>query len=132
MQNCNCSELLTERRVAAIIQTNNKFYRRRLVNIDWNVKEYLKDFAFVPKYGEAVLDMIARAGDTGGGFRLRQWRADRQADRARLPGHRCGCLRVDAGPCQGAPPRHDVFASRCLHVPTAGAGGRHLQQRRTN
>lgn len=24
------------------------------MNIDWNVKEYLKDFAFVPKYGEAV------------------------------------------------------------------------------
>lgn len=31
------------------------------MNIDWNVKEYLKDFAFVPKYGEAVLDMIDAA-----------------------------------------------------------------------
>lgn len=36
----------------------------RLVNIDWNVKEYLKDFAFVPKYGEAVLDMIDAAPGT--------------------------------------------------------------------
>jgi len=34
------------------------------VNIDWNVKEYLKDFAFVPKYGEAVLDMIDAAPGT--------------------------------------------------------------------
>ena len=34
------------------------------MNIDWNVKEYLKDFAFVPKYGEAVLDMIDAAPGT--------------------------------------------------------------------
>ena len=103
------------------------------MNIDWNVKEYLKDFAFVPKYGEAVLDMIDAAPGTlavdlgcgNGGL------TGKLIERG-YRGHRCGCLRVDAGPCQGAPPRHDVFASRCLHVPTAGAGGRHLQQRRTN
>ena len=34
------------------------------MNIDWNVKEYLKDFAFVPKYGEAVPDMIDAAPGT--------------------------------------------------------------------
>lgn len=34
------------------------------MNIDWNAKEYLKDFAFVPKYGEAVLDMIDAAPGT--------------------------------------------------------------------
>mgnify|MGYP000015451914 FL=1 len=34
------------------------------MNIDWNVKEYLKDFAFVPKYGEEVLDMIDAAPGT--------------------------------------------------------------------
>lgn len=31
------------------------------MNIDWNAKGYQKDFAFVPKYGEAVLDLIDAA-----------------------------------------------------------------------
>lgn len=34
------------------------------MNIDWNAKGYQKDFAFVPKYGEAVLDMIDAAPGT--------------------------------------------------------------------
>lgn len=54
----SAKRLLTRRNKAAIIQTNNKFCRRRLMNIDWNAKGYQKDFAFVPKYGEAVLDLI--------------------------------------------------------------------------
>lgn len=48
------------------------------MNIDWNAKGYQKDFAFVPKYGEAVLDLIdAAPGGVGGGLGLRQRRADR-------------------------------------------------------
>ena len=31
------------------------------MNIDWNAKGYQKDFAFVPKYGEAALDLIDAA-----------------------------------------------------------------------
>lgn len=57
----SAKRLLTRRNKAAIIQTNNKFCRRRLMNIDWNAKGYQKDFAFVPKYGEAVLDLIDAA-----------------------------------------------------------------------
>jgi cheR methyltransferase, SAM binding domain len=57
----SAKRLLTRRNKAAIIQTNNKFCGRRLMNIDWNAKGYQKDFAFVPKYGEAVLDLIDAA-----------------------------------------------------------------------
>ena len=48
------------------------------MNIDWNAKGYQKDFAFVPKYGEAVLGSDrCSAGGVGGGLGLRQRRADR-------------------------------------------------------
>ena len=101
------------------------------MNIDWNVKEYLKDFAFVPKYGEAVLDMIDAAPGTlavdlgcgNGGL------TGKLIER----GYRVIGVDASVSMLALARERHpDVFASRCLHVPTAGAGGRHLQQRRTN
>jgi SAM-dependent methyltransferase len=99
------------------------------MNIDWNAKGYQKDFAFVPKYGEAVLDLIdaapgALAVDLGcgnGGL------TGKLIER----GYRCGCFRADAGACQRALPRYNIFTGGCLYVPTAGAGRCHLQQRGT-
>lgn len=102
------------------------------MNIDWNAKGYQKDFAFVPKYGEALLDLIdaapgALAVDLGcgnGGL------TGKLIER----GYRV--VGVDASApmlalAKERYPRYNIFTGGCLYVPTAGAGRCHLQQRGT-